>query len=96
VSAPDLELAKRFELFDRARNRRRFYTLRLARDRQLGLYGKGCGSPDIGWILIVSRGRIGGKPIEREERFLGMDRAIERYGHLCTERRSHGYTEVSC
>jgi hypothetical protein len=92
----DLVLGVRFELVShKPKPRRRFYSLHLSGDRQLALYGKLCGDPSLGWLLVVIRGRLGGKPRRREERFLKFERALERYGALCARRRSHGYFEVS-
>jgi predicted DNA-binding WGR domain protein len=81
----------RFELVDAKRNRRRFYALALTEDRQLPLLDDAPGVV----VLVVSRGRIGGKPIVRREPFTVIGLAIERWGELARARRRHGYAEVS-
>ena len=92
MSSQLFELAAvRFELVDAAHNRRRFYTLHVMRERQLTIPGQELGP---GWLLVVARGRIGGKPIVRQERFENPLRAVERFGELATRRRRHGYAEV--
>lgn len=80
----------RFELVDRENNRRRFYALALIEDRQLSLTSE---SPRI--LLVVTRGRLGGKPIIRREAFDSFSLALERWGELARRRRGHGYSEVS-
>lgn len=87
----DVELTSRFELVRvGAEPCRRFYTLRLTRDRQLALYA----GADGGWLLVVIRGRIGGKPIRFERRFIALTNAVRKYKALCARRRRHGYLMI--
>lgn len=84
-----MNLAIAFELLDTKHNRRRFYRLRLELDTQLVIP---LAAPP-GWIVVVARGRIGGKPIVRRDSFATLERAIERFGQLAARRRQHGYRE---
>jgi predicted DNA-binding WGR domain protein len=79
----------RFELVDRERNRERFYSLALVDDGQLSLVPE---EPAV--VLVVTRGRLGGKAIVRRERFRSQWLALERWGELARRRRRHGYREV--
>ncbi len=72
----------RFELVDLEKNRRRFYALALVEDRQLSLTNE---SPRV--LLVVTRGRLGEKPIIRREPFDSFSLALERWGELARRRR---------
>ena len=87
----DVELASHFELVRLGEKPcERFYRLRLTRDRQLALYA----GADGGWLLVVVRGRIGGKPIRFERRFIALTNAVRKYKALCARRRRHGYLMI--
>ena len=91
----DAELASHFELVRVGEHPcERFYTMHLSRDRQLALYGEGCGDASLGWLLVVTRGRIGGKAIRMERRFLAFKFALRKYRALCARRRRHGYLMI--
>jgi predicted DNA-binding WGR domain protein len=83
-------LAVRFELVDREHHRERFYSLALVYDAQLSLVAE-----PPGVVLVVTRGRLGGKAIVRRERFASRSRALERWGELACRRRRNGYREVN-
>lgn len=91
VNLDHVELAVRFEREASEGHNARFYELRVERSRQLSFGGE---AP--GYDLHVTKGALGGKrSSSRVERFATLRAAIERFGHFATERRQHGYHEVS-
>jgi len=77
------------ELVDPARNARRRYAMSVARDPQLRLDGE-----KPGLVLVVARGRLGGRVLVRREAFGELAALERRWRELALRRRRHGYVEV--
>jgi hypothetical protein len=70
----------------------RFYALRIEAGRQVPLEGVGA---EPGWELVVTKGRVDGTHTStRREPYPTLARAVERWGHFCSQRRAHGYREI--
>jgi predicted DNA-binding WGR domain protein len=82
-----LSLVIRFER--ERKGRTRFYAMRIERDAQLTLDGRG-----PGFVLLIIRGRVNGpRPTVRRHVYRTLARAVEKWGELCARRRAHGYVE---
>jgi predicted DNA-binding WGR domain protein len=86
----ELTLTIRFEREASEGKRPRFYELRVDRNRQLTFTGDAAG-----FVLVVVRGALNGRrSTTRTESFATLLGAVERFGHLSTERRQRGYHEA--